>query len=103
MFGEYLKTLRKAKGFRLREFAQAIDISASYLSDIEKGNRNAPGYELLCRMKKSLDLGEDAEQKFHALALNDSCNLPPDIIAKIKECPELLQIIRDFNKCDILR
>lgn len=46
---EYLKELRKAKGLSLRQIAPKLDISFSYYSDIENGNRN-PSIELAMRM-----------------------------------------------------
>ena len=41
-FGECLKQQRLDKGYSLRNLAATAGISAAYLSDIEKGVRNAP-------------------------------------------------------------
>lgn len=97
MFGEFLKRLRLAKGISLRQFAKETEISAAYLCDVEKNRRGAPGYEVLCRMKKVLELSGFPEKKFDALAINENSNLPPDIIAKLKDYPELLTIISEYK------
>ena len=41
-FGVWLKTTREEHGYSARELAGKIGITASYLCDIEKGNRHAP-------------------------------------------------------------
>ncbi len=41
-FGKCLKQQRLDKGYSLRNLASTVGISAAYLSDIEKGARNAP-------------------------------------------------------------
>jgi len=38
--GDELRALRRAAGKSLRDIASALDISAPYLSDLERGNRN---------------------------------------------------------------
>lgn len=41
-FGLWLKTTRKEHDLSVRELAEKLGVSAAYISDIEKGNRNAP-------------------------------------------------------------
>lgn len=41
-FGYWLKNTREEFGYGMNEFAEMIGMSAGYLSDIERGNRNAP-------------------------------------------------------------
>lgn len=41
-FGTWLKTTREEHGYSARELAGKLGITASYLCDIEKGNRHAP-------------------------------------------------------------
>lgn len=38
--GEYIKRKREEMDFSLREFAKKIDVTATFLSDIEKGTRH---------------------------------------------------------------
>ena len=41
-FGEALKKIRLEQGFGLRNFADKVNIDASFLSNIEKGRKNPP-------------------------------------------------------------
>lgn len=41
-FGIFLRQRREELGLTLRELASKIQVTAAYLSDIEKGNRRAP-------------------------------------------------------------
>lgn len=67
-FGSFIKELRIKKSLSLRAFAGIIEISPSYLSDIEQGKRNAPTKEPLGRMIKALNLTEQETEKFYDLA-----------------------------------
>lgn len=41
-FGKYISNKRKEKGISLRTMAKDLDISISYLSDLEQGNKMPP-------------------------------------------------------------
>lgn len=41
-FGNYISTKRKQKGISLRVMAKDLNISVSYLSDLEQGNKMPP-------------------------------------------------------------
>ena len=41
-FGKYISDKRKEKGISLRTMAKDLDISISYLSDLEQGNKMPP-------------------------------------------------------------
>jgi transcriptional regulator with XRE-family HTH domain len=49
-FGEYLKRLRLAANLSLRQVEAQVDISNSYLYQIEKGERNPPKLEIMERL-----------------------------------------------------
>ncbi len=92
-FGERIRQLREAKKkadpkFSLRQFAAAVDVSATYLSKVETGQFAPPAAETIKKMAKLL--GTDADE---LLAL-----------AK-KTDPELGNIIREQPKAmaDFLR
>ena len=53
--GTFIKEKRKAKSLTLRELANSINLSHSYLSQIENGQRKASP-ELLEKLSKSLDV-----------------------------------------------
>ena len=67
-FGEYVKCLRQKLGLGLREVARRIEIEPSYLSDIERGRRNAPAPEKLEKLASALSLSESERPYFYDLA-----------------------------------
>lgn len=81
-FGSFVKQLRMKKGLALREFARILDIAASYLSDIEKGKRNAPKKDHLDKMIKELNLTKEETEKFYDLAREGK---PVEIAEDVKE------------------
>lgn len=40
VFGERIRTLRKAKGFSQEDFAYECDLHRTYMGDVERGERN---------------------------------------------------------------
>ena len=54
-FGTYIRKLRTEKKIGQRELARKIEVSASYLNDIEKGKRGAPRAELVSKLANSLE------------------------------------------------
>lgn len=95
-FGEYIKQLREDKGIGLRELANLLGITASYLTDIEKGRRYAPHKERLDEMIKILNI-QDTE-KFYDLAGETREGIPVDVMEIIKDNPELISYIRNYKK-----
>lgn len=57
--GEYIKQKREEMDYSLREFARKIEITATFLSDIEKGTRH-PSDEVLQRIAG--EFGDDFEK-----------------------------------------
>lgn len=55
-FGEYLKKLRLKRGLTLKELAELSGISPSYLSRIERGERNVPHPRLFKKLAPALNL-----------------------------------------------
>jgi transcriptional regulator with XRE-family HTH domain len=51
--GQYLRELRDRRDISLREFAQKLGLSATFVSDIELGKRH-PSDEVLASMSKML-------------------------------------------------
>ncbi len=54
-FGVKLRELRNAKGYGLRDFAKEINLSASYLSNIERGVVPPPSAEVVEKIAVALD------------------------------------------------
>ena len=57
--GTTLRTLRTTRGWKLGDFATALDISYAYLSNIEAGRKPLPD-RLLARAAKLLDVEQIA-------------------------------------------
>lgn len=49
-FGERMRKLRAERGVTLQEMAEAIGVSAAYLSALEHGKRGRPGWHLVQRI-----------------------------------------------------
>lgn len=64
LFGQRLREQRELKGYTMEQFAEKLNISYNYLSDIERG-RKFPRYELLFRMIDTLDVSADALLRDH--------------------------------------
>lgn len=52
-FGKRLKRLRKEQNFSQEEFALVANIHRTYISGIERGERN-PTLTMICRLAKAL-------------------------------------------------
>lgn len=57
--GATLRTIRTTRGWKLGEFASALDISYAYLSNIEAGRKPLPDH-LLARAARLLDVDQIA-------------------------------------------
>lgn len=80
LFGEFIKEKRTSQGINLRKFATLVDIAPAYLSDIEKGKRNSPSSEIMCKIAEVLNLSEEDIAIMQDLAANDRPNsVAPDI------------------------
>ena len=43
-FGERLRALREARGIKLKDMAEALGVSSTYLSALEHGRRSKPSW-----------------------------------------------------------
>lgn len=101
-FGTYISEKRKQKGLSLRKMAQLLDITPSYLSDIEKGRRYAPDKEKIIKIAKILELDSQLD-KLYDLAGESKDDLPPDIaeyVMKKDKVKVLLRTARNNNLTD---
>ncbi len=57
-FGEFLRSVRKARRVSIREFEEQVHKTRAYLSDIERGKNKPPDRELLDIMIKQLNLAD---------------------------------------------
>jgi len=62
-FGERIRQLRQQKQVTMKEMAEAIGVSAAYLSALEHGNRGRPSWYLLQRTISYFNIiWDDAEE-----------------------------------------
>ena len=90
-FGAYVRRLRKENEIGQRELARALEISPSYLNDIEKDKRVAPRPDLV---KAIADvLGADPQRIFDLAGLSRN-TIPPDVGQIIRERPDVVPLVR---------
>ncbi|MDP6884883.1 MAG: helix-turn-helix domain-containing protein, partial [Rhodospirillales bacterium] len=90
-FGGHVRRLRSEKGMGQRELARALDVSPSYLNDIEKDKRVAPRPELVRAMADILEA--DAERIFD-LAGRSRNAIPPDVGELVLDNPDIVGLLR---------
>ncbi|MCZ2340881.1 MAG: helix-turn-helix domain-containing protein [Bacteroidales bacterium] len=81
-FGQVLRERRLEKGFTLRKFADLMDISPTYLSQVEQCNVDPPTAERIKQMAEALDVNPD-----EWIVLAD--RLPNDLPGIIKQQPSV--------------
>lgn len=97
-FGAYVKEKRSQIGISLRELAQRLDITPSYLSDIEKGRRNAPEKRIIEKLIGVLEIPELELPMFYDLAGQTKSEVPPDLPAYINENDKIRALLRTAKK-----
>ena len=115
-FGEKIRALRKDRGVTMKQMAQAIGVSAPYLSALENGNRGLPSWYLVQRIiayfniiwDEAEDIAELARLS-HPRVVIDTSGLSPratelanrlaDNIARLSESElqQFLHLLRDAD------
>ncbi|MFB2552979.1 helix-turn-helix domain-containing protein [Ensifer soli] len=71
-FGAAVQELRRRKGVSQKEMAEAIGVSAAYLSALEHGRRGAPSFEFLQRVAGFFNvIWDEADDLFRLARLSD--------------------------------
>lgn len=80
-FGRFIETKRKEREITLRGFAEMINISPAFMSDLEKGRRYPPDLEKLILMAKYLKLNTEETQMMFDLAgkVKEKNSVSPDL------------------------
>ena len=99
VFGKRIRELREAKKrtdpkYSLRQFAQAVDISATFLSKVETGEFNPPAPDKIKKMAELLGVDPD---DLLALAGKVDPDLPEIIRDQPSAIAEFLRTARDKN------
>ena len=78
-FGTFLKEKREDRNVTLRELARKLEVSAPFLSDVEKG-RSAPlTKERLERVAEVLDLSQDERNEMYDIVGKQRNTVAPDV------------------------
>lgn len=67
-FGEKLRNLREERGLSQKEMAQALNVSAAYLSALEHGRRSQPGFPFVQRVIGYFNIIWDEAEELQRLA-----------------------------------
>ena len=107
-FGEFLQKKREAAQITLRGMATKLDVSPSYLSDIEKGRRNPPEMDKLDLIANILHLSDDDKTVMLDLAGKMRNTVAPDLPEYIMERDYVSAALRtardlDASEADWLR
>lgn len=94
LFGDFLHAKRLERGVSYRELADAVGITAPYLSDIEKNRRNAPPIDKLEKIAVKLSLSAKDRVTLFDLAGQTKKTIAPDIPKYIMEKEYVVAALR---------
>lgn len=78
-FGEFLQTKREQQKITLRQLAEKLDLSAPFLSDVEKGRRNSLDMDRLVMLRQILNLSDEEYETMLNLAGKQRKTVAPDL------------------------
>lgn len=84
-FGDFISKRRFELNKTLRGFAKELGVSASYISDIEKGNREPNKKELLDSLVRVLKLNPEEANKLFDMAAAQKNELAKDVSEYVTE------------------
>lgn len=95
-FGEYMRSLRKARNLSVRQLAKAVHRTPTYISDIENGNNKPPDRDLLEEIIESLALDSltKIKENLYDLAAIERGDIPADIKTFIADNPIAVDMLR---------
>ena len=103
-FGKYIDEKRKGRGpdgtdILLKDIAEAMGKTATYLSDIVKGRRNPPEKEILEKIAEALRLSKEERDEMMDCAGRDREEAAPDLPEYImdEEIPYVRAALRRAN------
>ena len=97
-FGEYLANKRKEREMSLRMLAKELDVSPTYLSDVENNRRNALSYEKLNKIIEILKIDEEEQKILYDLAGEAKDEIPADVENFVNGNVEVIALLRKMKK-----
>ena len=104
-FGNLLQKLCYQKGVTMREASKNLNISASYICDMQKGNRRPPQDEILYRVFKYFDIDEFQQLELLDLIYLEKQELTKEnakFLTKNKNAAKLIKQISKIKNFDEL-
>ncbi len=104
LFGVFLNEKRQQKDLSIRELANNVGVSHTYLSLIEKGAKPPPSDILIIKIADALCLDDEAKVQFYNIAAeskslhNNNFSIPADIAKYISETSRACDFIRQANR-----
>lgn len=92
-FGRFISEMRNKHAMNMQELAQRLEITTSYLSQLERGIRNNPSLKLLKHISEVLQLNEEVNKLFDLCAKANN-TVSPDIIEYINQHNVVLKVLR---------
>lgn len=99
-FGEFLQTKREQQKIILRQLAEKLDLSAPFLSDVEKGRRNSLDMDRLIMLRQILNLSDDEYETMLNLAGKQRKTVAPDLPEYIMERDYVSAALRTARDLD---
>lgn len=94
-FGASMRFIREQRGIKIREIANKVGMTATYISDIERGNNNPPGKKLMQKILMALEIQETELQNYlYDLAARERGGVSEDIADYIMSNDDLRRVIR---------
>lgn len=104
-FGAFIDSKRKGRGvggedIKLKDIADAMGMTASYLSDIVKGRRNPPEMQVLEKIAVVLQLTPDEREEMFDLAGRERDTAAPDLPEYLmsSQLPHVRKALRRANE-----
>lgn len=94
--GEFIREKRLAKGYSLRKFAELIDVSPTYLSQVEQDKVESP--PTVERLNRIADVLGESRDEFVSFAGRVPEDLPGIIQGRPDSIPELLRSTRGLTQ-----
>ena len=96
-FGDYVRNLRLKSNIGLREFARILEMSATYLNDIEKSKRSAPNPKIVSKIAERLNADNELILDLASKSRKEVADDIGKMIQKSSETVKLLRAIRDLS------
>jgi transcriptional regulator with XRE-family HTH domain len=92
-FGKRLRDMREERGLSLKEMAESLDVSSSYLSALEHGRRGSPSWFLVQRIIVYFNVIWDEAEELQRLAERSHPRVTVDTAGLAPEATELAHLL----------